>query len=452
MFTKKTVRDIDMSGKTVLLRADFNVPLDENGVIIDDYRIRQTLPTIEYIRSKGGKVVILSHLGRPKGPKDSMYSLRPCATRLSDLLHLPVAFSPDCIGEKAKSVVNNLQPGDIAVLENLRFYPEEEANDASFAKNLAALGDIFVQDGFGVVHRAHASTEAITHFLPSVAGFLVEKEVDTITVATSDPNRPLAVVIGGAKVSDKIDLLKAFIERADYVAIVGAMANTFLLADGIEVGASLVEPESIDVAKQILDKARQRMQKERFTFYLPDDVIVAKANDNTLPTRVVDISSHTWADITAYPKQPSASTYTISANEQILDIGPITAGSIAGALRLAHTAIWNGTAGITETKGLHGAAAPYSHGTKTITDGLVGKYAGEKDKPFTVAGGGDTVGFIESVPGLRERLGYVSTGGGASLELMAGKKLPGVEALQDKTTQKASNSQPANGSINKHKH
>jgi len=447
MFTKKTVRDIDIAGKTVIVRVDFNVPLDENGIITDDYRIRQALPTIEHVRGLGARVVLISHLGRPSGPGDAANSLMPCATRLSDLLHLPVKFATDCIGDAAKSVVDSLQPGEVALLENLRYHPEEEANDEAFAKALASLGDVFVQDGFGVVHRAHASTEAITHFLPSVSGFLLEREVDTITNAMEAPDRPLAVVIGGAKISDKIELLDIFIDRADYVAVVGAMANTFLMAEGVEVGASLVERDALDTAKRVLEKARARMQKDRFTFYLPHDVVVAKKVDNTLPTRVVDINAHTWADITAYPKQPIAEAYTIESDEWILDVGPITAGSIAGALKLAHTAVWNGTAGVTETKGLNGAADPYAHGTKTIAEALVGEHAGEKNKPFTVVGGGDTVGFVESVDGLRERLGHVSTGGGASLELMAGKKLPGVEALLNKDAENSSVTAAAGGSI-----
>ena len=447
MFTKKTVRDIDLAGKTVIIRVDFNVPLDEHGVISDDYRIRQALPTIEHVRGLGAKVVLISHLGRPSGPNDAANSLMPCTTRLSDLLHLPVKFATDCVGDAAKSVVNSLQAGDVALLENLRFHPEEEANDEIFAKQLAELGDVFVQDGFGVVHRAHASTEAITHFLPSVAGYLLEREVDTITNAMDAPDKPLAVVIGGAKISDKIELLDIFIDRADYVAVVGAMANTFLMAEGIEVGASLVERDSLDTAKRVLEKARARMQKERFTFYLPHDVVVAKKIDNTLPTRVVDINAHTWADITAYPKQPTVEAYTVEPDEWILDIGPITAGSIAGALKLARTAVWNGTGGVTETIGLNGAADPYAHGTKIIAEALVGEHAGEKNKPFTVVGGGDTVGFVESVAGLRERLDHVSTGGGASLELMAGKKLPGVEALLDKDGESGGATDTGGGSI-----
>lgn len=444
MFTKQTLKDIDVRDKTVLVRVDFNVPINEHGIITDDYRIRQALPTIEHLRGLGAKVVLISHLGRPTGPDDAANSLAPCATRLSDLLHLPVAFAPDCVGAAADSCKQALQPGQVALLENLRFHSEEEANDESFAKALAKDCDVFVQEGFGVVHRAHASTEAVTHFLPSVAGFLLEREVDTITDAMENPDRPLAVVIGGAKISDKIELIDIFIDRADFIAVVGAMANTFLLAEGHKVGSSLVEKDAVETARRLLEKAETRTQKERFTFLLPRDAVVAQKIDASLPTRIVDVASHTWADITAYPKQPDVTAYTVAEDEWIVDIGPMTAATIAGALSLSHTAIWNGTAGVTESKGINGAADPYSHGTKTIASALVGERAGVKNKPFTVVGGGDTVGFVESVPGLRERLNHVSTGGGASLELMAGKKLPGVEALLDK---KISTNDNTSGSI-----
>lgn len=431
-FTKKTIRDIDVKDKTVLVRVDFNVPIDEHGVITDDYRIRQALPTIEHLRGLGAKIVLISHLGRPKDSHDASCSLAPTATRLSDLLHLPVTFVEYCVGEKPKAAIAAAKQGDIILLENLRYNEAEEANDEDFAKQLAELADIFVQDGFGVVHRAHASTEAITHYLPSVAGLLLEREVDTITKAMEDPERPLAVVIGGAKISDKIELLEKFVETADFIGVVGAMANTFLLAEGVQVGKSLVEPDALDTAKAVLAKARARMQKDKFTFYLPHDVVVAEAIDSNAQTRVVDINSHTWADINNYPQKPAPASYTVQQQELILDIGPISAATIAGALKLAKTAVWNGTAGVTETTGLAGAAKPFSHGTNTIADALLGEHAGDKNKPFSVVGGGDTVGYVESVPTLRERLGHVSTGGGASLELMAGKKLPGVEALLNK--------------------
>jgi len=431
MFTKKTIFQIDAAQKTVLVRADFNVPVNDIGVITDDYRIRKALPTIEHLRGIGAKVVLISHLGRPKNKEDVSCSLAPVAHRLSDLLHTNVQFVDDCISSAAKKAIKTMQPGDVLLLENVRYYPEEEANDVKFAKKLAEGCDYFVQDGFGVVHRAHASTEAITHVLPSVAGLLLAKEVDTITTAIAQPKRPLAVVIGGAKISDKIDLLNRFIDAADYIAVIGAMANTFLLAQGVAIGNSLVEKDAVSLAKDILERAHSKMKKSHFTFYIPEDVVVTTGKVNSLPTRVVDITHHTWADIAAYPKKPSQHQYTVADDELILDIGPMSASTIKGALSMARTVIWNGTAGVTEITGLHGAAAPFSHGTRVITEALVGDRAGDKNVPFTIVGGGDTVGYVESVSGLREQLGHVSTGGGASLELLSGQKLPGVEALLD---------------------
>jgi len=433
VFTKQTIRDIqNPKGKKVLVRVDFNVPINEFGVITDDYRIRQALPTIEHLRALGTKIILVSHLGRPTGPDDLSNSLTPIAHRLKDLLHLPVTFVDDCLGNKPKEAIKKMNNGDIILLENLRFYKEEESNNESFAKELASYADIFVQEGFGVVHRAHASTDSIAKLLPSYAGVLLEKEVETITSTMQKPDKPLTVIIGGAKISDKIDLIKLFIEKADFVAIVGAMANTFLLASGIGVGKSLVEKESIKTAKEILELASKKMKKQKFTVYLPEDVVVAKTKDTIVPTRVVDIANHTWADISAYPKQPLKSSYTVAESELILDIGPMSANLIAGAIKMSNTVIWNGTAGVTEVPGFHGAAAPFCHGTKIITQALIGQNSGDKNHPFTVVGGGDTVGYVESVDGLRERLGHVSTGGGASLDLMADKKLPGVEALLNK--------------------
>ena len=434
MFSKKTIKDIDIKNKKVIIRVDFNVPLNDHGVITDDYRIKMSLPTIEYAISQGAKVILISHLGRPANSSDASCSLAPCAIRLSELLHSKVAFVKDCIGPEVQTAVDALQPGNCVLLENLRYYKEEEANDSEFAKKIASFGDIFVQDGFGVVHRAHASTEAITHFIPSVSGFLLEKEVTNITNAMTAPDRPLSIVIGGAKVSDKIELLDVFIEKADYVAVVGAMANTFLMIENIPIGLSKAEHDVLDSAKLLYSKAQERMRREQFTFYLPHDVVVAKSMDSTATARVVDISSHTYSDIVAYPKIPDPSSYTVQPDEYILDIGPMTASSIAGAMKLSGTAVWNGTAGVTEIKGINGASDPYSHGTKLIIEGLVGEHPRDDNKPFTIVGGGDTVGFVESVPWLRERLNHVSTGGGASLELMSGKKLPGLDALLDRDT------------------
>ena len=432
-FNKKTIRDIEnLENKTVLVRVDYNVPIDSTGLITDDYRIRQSLPTIEHLRAMGAKIVLISHLGRPLHKNDPACSLESVATKLSDLLHLPVAFAKDCLGDETKKQIKNLQKGDILLLENLRYYPQEEENDSKFAEQLASGCDYFVQDAFGTVHRAHASTFAITKFLPSYSGILVEKEVRTILEAINQAQRPLAVIVGGAKISDKIDILKVFIEKADFVAVVGAMANTFLLATGIEVGTSLVEKDSVQKAKDILALAHKKSQNEKFSFYLPHDVVVAKELTSRTHIRVVDLHNNTWSDISSYPKVPLRSAYQVASDEKILDIGPMTAAHISGALRLSKTAIWNGTAGVTEIKGWHGAADPFAHGTKIIVEGLVGEYPQDKDHPFSVVGGGDTIGYVESIEGLRDKFGHVSTGGGASLDLLAGKKLPGVESLLDK--------------------
>jgi phosphoglycerate kinase len=427
VFTKQTIRDIDLKGKTVLLRADYNVPL-ENGKITDDYRIKQSLPTINYILEHNAKLVICSHLGRPKGPKDYSNSLFPVAKRLQQLLDRQVGFAPDCIGEPAKKAAKGLKLGQILLLENLRFHTEEEANDAAFAKQLAGLADIFVQDGFGVVHRAHASTSAITKYLPSVAGLLLEKEVDTITNVMAKPERPLVAIVGGAKIADKIEILHRFIEIADFVAVGGAMANTFLAAQGVDIADSLYDKADLPVARDILRKAGAEAKKRRFIFTIPYDGVVAHAIDKTAPTRIIDWSAHVIADIENYPKRAPASSSHIHKHEKILDIGPFTGSFIAGGVQLANTVVWNGTMGVTETGSLQGPIGPYAHGTELVIEALLGDFG---HKPFTVVGGGDTVGYVEERD-LVDQFGHVSTGGGASLELMSGKKLPGVEALIDK--------------------
>lgn len=434
MFTKKSIRDIDIDNKTILLRVDYNVPINEFGVVADDYRIRQTLATIEYARAKGSKIIIIAHLGRPGGKVDDSLSLAPVAVKLSDLLHLPVEFMPDCIGQETAQKIKGLPQKSVIMLENLRFYPQEESNDTDFAQKLASLADIFVQDGFGVAYRKHASVEAITHFLPSVAGLLLEKEANTIMSALEDPKKPLAVVVGGLKVSDKIKMIKKFIESADYVAVIGAMANTFLAAEGVKIGKSLYEPECIDIARSIIEKAKNKAKSQHFVFYLPKDVVVATNQDAKSPTRVVDIGQHTWADITSYPKMPDPQAYTVQDDEIILDIGPMSAACIAGSLQISKTVLFNGLAGVTEIKGINGAPDPFAHGTSTILSAVTSDIASHKDKPLVIVGGGDTVAYVESVAGLRERLGYVSTGGGAALELMSGNQLIGVESLLDKNS------------------
>ena len=352
------------------------------------------------------------------------------AKHLSKLLGKPVKFVDDCVGEAAKAACEQLGPGEIMLLENLRFHPEEEKNDKNFAKELVDVtgAEVFVQDGFGVVHRAHASTEAITHLLPSVAGLLLAKEVETIEKVIKQPAKPLVSVVGGAKISDKIEVLNKLIEISDCVAVVGAMANDFLLAEHVKVGKSLVERDVLDTTRDILQKAKREEKKRNFNFLVPVDVVVSKKTDGTAATRVVDVLGNSLADIQAYPKLPKPLSYTVGPEELILDIGPISAGIIAGAIKMANTVIWNGTCGITETKGIAGAADPFAHATRAITEAMIGGSNLHQNKPFSLVGGGDTVSYVEQ-QGLTEDFSHVSTGGGASLELIAGHKLPGVESL-----------------------
>ncbi|CAN5633299.1 phosphoglycerate kinase [soil metagenome] len=428
MFTKKTIHDIDINNKRVLVRVDYNVPLDSKGSITNDYRIKQSLPTLNTLLEKGCSLILCSHLGRPTGPKDKSCSLKPVAERLSKMIGKEVLFAPNAVGKEAVRMANELCPGQILLLENLRYHKEEEANNEDFAKNLASLGEVFVQEGFGVVHRAHASTDAVTRFLPSVAGFLLEKEVDTITSVMENPERPVAAILGGAKITDKIEILNRFIDIADFVAIGGAMSNTFLLARGIDIGKSKADPGDIGLAKDIIEKAKNKAAKQRFIFYVPQDGVVAESLDRTAHTRIVDWDAHVIASIENYPKRPPRSTERIGKHEMILDIGPFSGAFIAGGIQLASTVIWNGAMGVTETPSLQGPIGPFAHGTDIIVDAMLGQYG---HKPFTVLGGGDTVGYVEDRQ-LIDSFNHVSTGGGASMELMSGKTLPGVEALIDK--------------------
>ncbi len=430
MFTKQTIKDIDLKGKRVLLRADYNVPLDDNGQITDDYRIQQSLPTVQYLLDQDCKIIICSHLGRPKNAEDKTTSLEPVARRLSELLNHEVSFAQDCIGADAQQQAKTLNSGQILLLQNLRYHSEEEANDEAFAKQLAELAEVFVQDGFGVVHRAHASTAAVTKFLPSVAGLLLEKEVDTITRVMENPERPLMAVIGGAKIADKIEILKRFIDLADVVAVGGAMANTFLLAKGIKTGKSLVDVDDLPLAREIMELASAKSKEKHFIFYLPQDGVVAKQIDAAAPTRIVDWSAHIIAEIENYPKVPPPETGVIAADEMVLDIGPFSGAFIAGSMQLANTVVWNGTMGVTETTALNGPTGPYSQGTELLVEAMLGQFG---HRPFSLVGGGDTVGYVQS-HGQLKFFDHVSTGGGASLELMSGKKLPGVEALLDKVS------------------
>jgi phosphoglycerate kinase len=428
MFTKKTINDIDLQGKRVLMRADYNVPLNDDGTIGDDYRIQQSVTTIKALLEKGVRLVVCSHLGRPDGRRDTKYSLKPVAARLGELLEQDVQFVDDCIGAEAEKAAAAVQPGQVLLLENVRFHAEEETNDEGFAQQLAKLGEIFVQDGFGVVHRAHASTDAVTRHLPSVAGLLLEKEVDLITRIMDTPERPLMAIIGGAKIADKIDVLNRFIEIADFIAIGGAMANTFLAAAGVDIAKSKYEANDVPVAKDILAQAREKAKKERFVFYIPQDGVVASAVDKHARTRIVDWEAHVIAQIENYPKQPPESSRVIGDDEMILDIGPFSGAFIAGGIQLANTVVWNGTMGVTETQAVSGPVGPFAHGSDLVIDAMLGEYG---HRPFSWVGGGDTVGYIEQRK-LTSAFNHLSTGGGASLELMAGRKLPGVEALQDK--------------------
>lgn len=412
----------------MLLRADYNVPV-KDGKITNDYRIEQSLPTVQYLVDHGAKLIICSHLGRPDGKPKPEASLWPVAKRLQELLKdTKVHFVDECVGEKAQAEVDKLEPGEVLLLENVRFHAEEEDNDEAFSKQLASLADVFVQDGFGVVHRAHASTEGVTRHLPSVAGLLLEREVDTIIKAMEAPEKPFMAIVGGAKISDKIEILNRFIDIADFVAVGGAMANTFLSAEGHDVAKSLVTHDDIPLAKQIIEKARKKAKENHFVFYLPQDGVVASSLDTHAKTRIVDWSSHVISSIENYPKRPPHADSHMRANEMILDIGPFSASFIAGAIQFANTVVWNGTMGVTETHSLLDAVGPFAHGTETIVESMLGRHG---HKPFTVVGGGDTVGYVEE-QGLVDAFGHVSTGGGASMELMAGRTLPGVAALKDK--------------------
>jgi 3-phosphoglycerate kinase len=428
-FHKKTVRNTLLKGKRVLLRADYNVPLMADGTIADDYRIQQSLPTLKYLLDQQCKIVIISHMGRPDGKNDKHLSLAPVAKRLSELLKTEVLFATDCVGETVEKAAKKLKKKQILLLENLRFHKGEESSDKDFAKALAGLADIFVEDAFGVVHHPSASLVEVPKILPNAAGLLLEKEVSTILQVIHQPERPLAAIIGGAKISDKIEILERFIDMADFVAIGGAMLNTFLLAEGISVGKSLVEKDEVHTAKEIIEKARAKAAKQQFTFYIPQDGVVATAIDSKARTRIVDWDAHVISSVEHYPQRPPREASHVKADELLLDIGPFSGAFIAGGLQLTHTVIWNGTMGVTEVEPIrgHGPVGPFARGTDTIVDAMLGAYG---HRPYSVVGGGDTVGYVQQ-QGLIDQFDHVSTGGGATLELMSGKKLPGVEVLQD---------------------
>ncbi len=387
---KKTVRDVDLKGKRVLMRADFNVPLD-GTTITDDTRIRAALPTIQYILENGASLVLMSHLGRPKGVTPSL-RLQPVADRLGELLGKPVKMAPDVVGDEVQAMAEALAPGGILLLENTRFYSEEKNNDPAFSAKLAAMGDLFVNDAFGTAHRAHASTVGVADTLPAVAGFLIEKEIAFLGKATSNPESPYVVILGGAKVSDKIAVIENMLDKADTILIGGGMANTFFKAQGFEMGDSLVENDAVDTATALIAKAGGKI-------VLPVDAVVADAFDNDANIKVVDVDA-------------------VEPGWRILDIGPKTIALFQGRLAGAKTVVWNGPMGVFEMPN-------FATGTFAIAETLASIDA------VTIIGGGDSASAVNKA-GVADKVSHVSTGGGASLEYLEGKVLPGVAALEDK--------------------
>ena len=390
---KKTIKDIDVDGKRVLVRVDFNVPLD-NDRVTDDRRIRAAVPTINYLLEHEAGVILMSHLGRPKGVYDPKLSLGPVAARLSELLNKPVKKLDDCVGKDVLETVEAMKPGDVILLENTRFHPEEKKNEAVFAAQLAALGQVYVDDAFGSAHRAHASTVGVTDSLrPAVAGFLLEKELEYLGGALADPTHPFLAIIGGAKISDKIGVIENLLTKVDSLLIGGGMANTFFVAQGKDVGSSLVEAEAVSTARQLLDKHADRI-------ILPVDCTVASEFGAEAEARVTSVDD-------------------VPAGWMILDIGPATIAHFANRLAPAKTVVWNGPMGVFEFP-------RFAEGTYAVARALAGL-----DEATTIIGGGDSAAAVEK-SGLADKMSHISTGGGASLEFLEGKRLPGVAALDDR--------------------
>ncbi len=391
MFNKKSVADIDVKNKRVLVRVDYNVPI-KDGKVGDDTRIRAAMPTLDYLLQHGAAVILCSHLGRPKGGPDPKFSLKPVADYLSQLIGKPVAFATDCIGPVAEAAAKALKPGEVLLLENTRFHPEEEKNDPEMARKLASLADIYVNDAFGSAHRAHASTEGVARFLPAVAGFLMEKEIQYLGQAIADPKRPFITILGGAKISDKIGVIRNLLTKADAILIGGGMANTFFKAQGYPVGDSLVEDEALDTARQLLKEASTRMR-------LPLDVVIADKFEADAQSKVI-------------PMGP------VPDGWRILDIGPETVVAYAKVIKNAGTVVWNGPMGVFEFP-------RFAEGTFGVAHAVADSQA------VSIVGGGDSVAAIQQ-SGLADKITHISTGGGASLEMLEGLDLPGVAALQDK--------------------
>ncbi len=394
---KKTIKDVNVEGKRVFVRCDFNVPLDAEGNITDDNRIRAALPTIKYLLDHGAKVVLASHLGRPKNGPEEKYSLKPVAKRLNELLGGKVTMASDVIGEDAQAKVAALKNGEAVLLENVRFHKEEEKNDSEFAKKLAAFADIYVNDAFGTAHRAHASTEGISHFVKtSVAGFLIEKELEIMGGALNNPKRPFVAILGGAKVSDKIGVINNLLEKVDKLLIGGAMAYTFIVAKGGKVGKSMLETDKVDLAKELLEKAAAKGVE----LYLPVDTVIAK-------------------EFKADAESKVCPTMEIPDEWEGLDIGPKTAEIFADVIKSAKTVIWNGPMGVFEFP-------KFAVGTKAVAQALA-----DNPEATTIIGGGDSAAAIEQL-GYADKVTHISTGGGASLEYLEGKVLPGIACLNDK--------------------
>ena len=395
---KKTLSDISLQGKRVLMRVDFNVPLDQDRNITDEKRIVEALPSIRKVIEEGGRLILMSHLGRPKGKVNTAFSLAPAAKRLSELLDCPVTMAGDCIGTEVMQQVLALQDGEVMMLENLRFHPEEEANDADFARELASLGEIYVNDAFGTAHRAHASTEGITRYMQtSVAGYLIEKELRYLGTALNDAQRPFVAILGGAKISGKIDVLEALFSKVDTVLVGGAMVFTFFKAQGLEVGNSLVEENKLELALALLEQAKQKGVR----LLLPEDVVVAGEISADAPSRVEPVTA-------------------ISEGMIGLDIGPATIEAYAKEILGAKTVLWNGPMGVFEID-------QFAKGTFSVAQALADATA---EGAVTIIGGGDSAAAIAKA-GLSEKVTHVSTGGGASLEFLEGKELPGIAALND---------------------
>ncbi|MCG6961401.1 phosphoglycerate kinase [bacterium BMS3Abin03] len=396
---KLTIDDVELKNKKVLVRVDFNVPLDENQNITNDIRIRASLPTIKKIISEGGMAILMSHLGRPKGNRDPKFSMKPTAVRLGELLGKEVKFVDDCIGEEVKAVVSSMKPGDVTVLENVRFHAGETKNDPELSKELAALGDVYINDAFGSAHRAHSSTEGVTKFISvSAGGYLMKKELDYLGSALANPKKPYCAVLGGAKISGKIDVINNLFDKVDTLIIGGGMAFTFFKAMGKEIGKSLLEEEKLELAGEILEKVKGSKVK----FLLPIDVIVAEEFKNESPSEAVSVDN-------------------IPANKMGLDIGPETVKLFSDELLKSKTIVWNGPMGVFEMEN-------FAKGTFAIANALA---EATKNGSVTVIGGGDSAAAI-SKAGLEDKVSHVSTGGGASLEFLEGKTLPGVAALNDK--------------------